>query len=875
MEFEYKVTVIVPVYNAEKSIERTIGSLFQQTISQDLIEIILIDDGSTDDSPRICDRYAETHDNVRVIHQENKGVSAARNTGIQNARGRYLLYLDGDDTLSPESIENITEFFDLHYEEIDLVTYPLSYSYEDGTTALHWRYDKYLTRTGVYSLEKYPYIVQTTINVCAKKQAKNQFFDITMALGEDQLYNTILLSRVARIGFVKEAQYNYFRTKDSSTSTRLGILNVFDLHNSVYRQFLDLGNKKKSMQKYCESMILYNINWRLTSNILLPNHLLGQNYEEAMQSIIEVLNHIPNRSIMNYPHMDTAYKYYLLSLKTKDRPFVFCDNSEIKIIDSAGELSGQATVQTVMTQITAEPKGIYCLAYIKCFAFAFTEEEPQLFAILPSGRRENIPIFYSQFSCFWTKFNTNRFFAFHYIIPWTYAGSGKIKFEVSLQDRRYPVQILYAMKQRVHPYIGCGYLADKHYGAICDKEGLEAVTIDNPSLIKEKQSYEKMLFKSRKKLWLARRLMESFQNKRVWLYFDSHNCLDNGYYQFLHDKKKRDGIRRYYVYHADNPKLIEGKFSNREKWLLVRFGSILHKCLMAAAEKVLVAFVDRVCYLPFDPDTYQYYADLFHYDVVYLQHGVMHARLPNMYNKEKAWQIDKIVVSTTFEKENLLHLGYRKEDILTCGMPRLDTLVQNQTDRKRLLFAPSWRVSLVGTVNGVQTPVENFYQSEYYREFSAFLEDESLHIFLDKNDLYLDVQMHPMFSCYADRFVPTGLKRIQMTRSANAADYLACITDFSSFMFDFIYLGKPVISYFPDRESFQAGSHSYSDFYYPLEDGFTLCCEEKTTVIDLLRQLCEDNFSLPPKLAERANGIYFSRETNHREELYHALMGDK
>ena len=184
------------------------SSLFQQTIAQDLVEIILIDDGSSDDSPCICDRYAEEHRNVRVIHQVNQGVSAARNAGIKSARGKYLLYLDSDDTISAETLLNIVNFFEQNYREIDIVTYPLQNNYEDGSTKFHWRYEKYLTKTGVYSLEKYPYIAQTTINVCVKNQTNNEGFDPQMVLVEDQLHNVKILSRLAKIGFVKEAQYN-------------------------------------------------------------------------------------------------------------------------------------------------------------------------------------------------------------------------------------------------------------------------------------------------------------------------------------------------------------------------------------------------------------------------------------------------------------------------------------------------------------------------------------------------------------------------------------------------------------------------------------------------------------------------------------------
>ena len=362
----------------------------------------------------------------------------------------------------------------------------------------------------------------------------------------------------------------------------------------------------------------------------------------------------------------------------------------------------------------------------------------------------------------------------------------------------------------------------------------------------------------------------------MWLYFDSHNCLDNGYYQFLHDLEKKDGIRRYYVYHADNPKVYEGKFTGKAKGALIPFGSRKHKCLMAKADKVLTAFVDQICYLPFDPDSYRYYADLFHYEVVYLQHGVMHAKLPNMYSKEKVWQVDKIVTSARFERENLLKLGYREQDILTCGMPRLDHLHQTEQPKtRRILFAPSWRNDLVTTVGKGQTPVEGFYTSAYYEAFSAFLKDERLHRLLEQHDLYLDVQLHPMFICYEDCFLPAGSDRIGGVCNANVADYLVCITDFSSFMFDFIYLNRPVISYFPDLEQFHAGSHSYNDFYYPIEDGFSLYCQEKDEAIDTLEQLVKADFVLPEKQAGRARDLYYSREAGHMESLYRALMEEK
>lgn len=85
------VTVVVPVYNVEKYLERCINSLVNQTYTP--LEIILVNDGSTDNSPAMCDYFAQKYPSIHVVHQENGGLSAARNTGTEKATGKYICYL--------------------------------------------------------------------------------------------------------------------------------------------------------------------------------------------------------------------------------------------------------------------------------------------------------------------------------------------------------------------------------------------------------------------------------------------------------------------------------------------------------------------------------------------------------------------------------------------------------------------------------------------------------------------------------------------------------------------------------------------------------------------------------------------------------------
>lgn len=99
------ISVIIPVYNGEKFLERSIKGVLNQTVKN--IELIIVDDGSTDSSGSICDAYADTNEMLHVVHKENGGISSARNAGIAVAQGEYILFLDADDYLDPETCEEI------------------------------------------------------------------------------------------------------------------------------------------------------------------------------------------------------------------------------------------------------------------------------------------------------------------------------------------------------------------------------------------------------------------------------------------------------------------------------------------------------------------------------------------------------------------------------------------------------------------------------------------------------------------------------------------------------------------------------------------------------------------------------------------------
>lgn len=102
-----KITVIVPVYNTKKFLTRCVNSILKQ--SYENLEVIIIDDGSTDGSAQVCDELSKSDKRVRVIHQKNKGIATTRNIGIENATGYYISFVDSDDYLEKDLYKNLIE----------------------------------------------------------------------------------------------------------------------------------------------------------------------------------------------------------------------------------------------------------------------------------------------------------------------------------------------------------------------------------------------------------------------------------------------------------------------------------------------------------------------------------------------------------------------------------------------------------------------------------------------------------------------------------------------------------------------------------------------------------------------------------------------
>ena len=130
----FLVSIIVPVFNVKKYLKRSVLSISNQTYQN--LEIILIDDGSTDNSSDLCDSLALTDSRIKVVHKQNGGLSSARNTGINIANGKFLFFIDSDDFIEKETIEILVSKFE-NNQNLGIVSAPSFYKYDNGNRSIY------------------------------------------------------------------------------------------------------------------------------------------------------------------------------------------------------------------------------------------------------------------------------------------------------------------------------------------------------------------------------------------------------------------------------------------------------------------------------------------------------------------------------------------------------------------------------------------------------------------------------------------------------------------------------------------------------------------------------------------------------------------
>lgn len=254
MEF----SIIIPCYNVENYIENTVNSVLNQTFKD--FEILLINDGSTDNTLKILEKFDD--ERIKILNQENKGVSAARNLGIKNAKGKYFLFLDGDDEIDENLLLEANNIF----KEKDAQMFYYGYSecsFEKKNVLKKYSYEKLDNKifTSDKILEKFLNfnINQHVSSVILKRElTENTLFNQNLITGEDLDFQIRILLKKFNVFYSKKIFFYYLRRDDSATHKKIKIKNLNCLE-ALEKIYIDFPEKKELFLEYFVVRFFRNI----------------------------------------------------------------------------------------------------------------------------------------------------------------------------------------------------------------------------------------------------------------------------------------------------------------------------------------------------------------------------------------------------------------------------------------------------------------------------------------------------------------------------------------------------------------------------------------------------------------------------------------
>ena len=319
----YLFSIVVPIYNSESWIEETIKSIIKQTIGIENIQLILIDDGSTDKSKQICKAYQKKYqDNIVFISKFNTGVASTRNYAIPYIKGKYVEFLDSDDYISSNTLEKVYDFFKKYDKKIDIVSIPMYYF--EGRTGAHYLNTKFNKGDRIVNLKNDFTDIFVHINSVFIKSdlIKRYKFDESLVTCEDAKMAIQLLLQRQRYGVINSCQYNYrLRKKEKNSLSQIAKKNK-DWYIKQLIQY-PLWATEYCKQKvgcipdFVKYMLLSHLQWRFKGNMNTSN-ILSSNEEKEYINLLNILiNQIDDYIIDSLTQISDEQKRYIKSFKEK------------------------------------------------------------------------------------------------------------------------------------------------------------------------------------------------------------------------------------------------------------------------------------------------------------------------------------------------------------------------------------------------------------------------------------------------------------------------------------------------------------------------------------------------------------------------------
>lgn len=881
MTNKYKFSIIMSIYNVEKYIREAIDSLLNQTIGfKENVQLILVNDGSPDNSEEICKSYQKLYpDNIIYVKKKNGGLASARNEGLKYVEGEYVNFFDPDDILNDDVCELVYDFFKNNrgvnvaairinmFEAIEGFKHPLEYKFSE---------------TRVIDINKEPDCIQLSAatSFISSKALIGRQFDNNLRVSEDMLFMGELMLDEGKYGVIREAVYNY--RKRFSNDSILGLSHkqqdwYLDVPVRVHKRLMDLSiDKYNNVIPYIQNVVMYDLKWRIKEPV--DNNLSDEVKKKYYTIIKELLSRIDITTIFNIKGLPLDYR--VLSARIKDDNFInncYSKNGKIiynnknqdKYIISANKIMVQINILEITKNKILNIEGILHHRQLQNITFKFLNE-----------KNEEIP--YKTYSYNHKQIVDNfnvRIPVKRFKLSVDCNKCSQIKVKYITKNINETASIKTALYSKVSENMDNSYY---HNNGVIVKLKKNILYIDHQKrldLIKLEIKYMIELISKNKIKNVMYRLIyhcvKTFKRKPIWIISDRVNAAnDNGiaFYKYLIKHEKNANI--YFTLSKDYP---EYNIMKKQIPNILAFRSIKYKILFMLSDVIISSQADDV-YLNIFGKNKDYMKDLYNYNFVFLQHGITKDDISDWLNKlEKNIKI--FVTASPYEYKSILDYDfyYTENQVKLTGFARYDNL-KNKPKRKILLM-PTWRKSISGAVNksvSIREHNDYFKNSEYYLFYNRLINDERIEKALEKNDYEFHFFVHPSITNQAKDFITKNKKVIVHNEIANYnkefGEGALLITDYSSVAFDFAYLKKPVIYTQFDKDTFYLG-HLYKEGYFIYDKkGFGPVVYNYEDTVKEIIKFIENDCKLEKKYEKRIDDFFAFTDRNNCKRIYEEIL---
>jgi len=864
-------SVVSAVYNVSEYIEAFLASLDRQTYGTEGIEVVLVDDGSTDGSGEIAERWAaSTSARVRVLHQENAGQGAARNAGIEVATGHWVTFADPDDVLADDYFAQVAAFLESQTTRPHLVaTRQLVFSEDhldhQDTHPLRRRFN----RNELVDLRRYPNRIH--LSGCSAFFPLDELntagirFDIRIrpTFEDGHLVGRQLLAAPAPlVGFVRTAEY-YYRKRVDGTSSVQSAWGRPDKYTDVPRYgYLDLleraADKHGQPPVWVQNTVLYDLQWyfradsRMTSATgAMPDEVLDEFHAlcHRIFALIDVETILGFR-IVPTPHrlrLDLVAGYKDVTMRPEHVRLDALDQRQ-RLVRARYVYSGPAPEEAYFWRGRPVSAVHGKTRSIEYFGRALAHER---IVWLPAD-------------------GTLRMTLDGRPVPLATRGPSDLPYQVTAARL---VQDL-AGGRRVTPP---RRLSRK-------RRLFNTVTAPLRRVAALAAWVRGLVDHDRWTARLSKRLAASAWGQRrfggAWVLMDRQDqAQDNAEHLYRWLAAERRDVNAWFVL---DRRSRDWDRLRREGFRLVPYGSLRWRALLLDARHVVSSHANAFVISPLRASLY----GRPNWQFTFLQHGVGKDDYSRWLNDKR---IHVLVTTTEAEERSFSGDGtpyvFTTKEVQRTGLPRHDALLARARalDPRRvdrILVMPTWRRSLAEGMPASFTAEQRaaaFAESDYARHWFGLLGSPELRRVAERTGSRVSLLPHPNMAEFLRGADLPGHVELLDWRDVDVQDVFAgtrlLLTDYSSIAFEIAFLGRPTVYYQFDREAFFSGAQPYRRGYFSYErDGFGPVVGTHEDVVGAVEALADRGFVPDDEVAARIETTFGERTGDSCSRVYQAIV---